>query len=136
MTTVNYFVIGELFSLLERIELIDGVSFGDFDPDDEADIKQIVSKYIEPSVHEAKPEGQQAIKNALAYYSVSDTVPFQLMKDRCQELTLPDAESWHEFFDRVGILLFGEDYRKELDMTHYKEKPDEKASETVFARPV
>jgi hypothetical protein len=61
--------------------------------------------------------------------------PFQLMKDRCQELTLPDSESWAHFFHRVGLLLFGDDYRTQLDPDEYEENPDETASETILARP-
>ena len=135
VATVNYFVIGQLFALLERIELLDGVFLGNFDPDDPADVEMIVCKYIEPSLREAKTEGRQAVRDAISFYSSSGDATFHSMQARRQELTLPDSHSWPVFLHRIGLLLFGDDYNIQFDPSKYKENPDELASETVFARP-
>ena len=134
MKSVNYYVLGEIFSLLERTELIDDITFGDYDPDDHSDVEEIVRRFIEPSVRQARPCGQDAILAAIAYYSLHESAPFQLMKDRCQELTLPDADSWPTFFHWIGLLVFGDDYRERLRFADVNEVPDEKSSETILRR--
>ena len=132
MKTVNYFILGEILNLLERIQLIHGVAFDQFDPDDESDVKTIVNKYIKPTVESSSRESQAAMCTAIAYYTTTGTAPVQLMRDRCQELTLPDADSWDRFFDRIGELLFGTNFKLGIDPTDIVELPDEKECETFF----
>lgn len=134
MPDVNYFVLGELFSLLERIEIMDEVNFSDFEPDDENDVRLIAEKYIKPSIDEAVARNRETIGYSIAYYSRSDSAPFQLMKDRCQELRLPDSESWPRFFDWIGQSVFGNDYLKQFCIDNANECIDEQASETILAR--
>lgn len=55
MAVVNYFVMGEIFGLLERIELIDNFAFADFDPDEESDVETIAKNFIKPAIMEAMP---------------------------------------------------------------------------------
>lgn len=132
MITVNYFIVSELFNLLERIQVIMNVDFCAFDTDNENDVSTIVELYIKPTVMKARFESQEAIRHAIAYYTTFGTAPFQLMKDRCQDLYLPDAESWSFFFDRVGATLFGSEYKSGLELASVVERPDERECETLF----
>jgi len=134
VTVVNYHILGELFGLLERIELINGVAFADYDPDVKADVEKITEQFIKPSVMEATIDNQHAIAHAIAFYSQHEIAPIQLMKDRCQELTLPNAESWPRFFHNVGISLFGEDYLSQNRLNAVEEFPDENESGTILRR--
>lgn len=136
MTPVNYFILGELLSLLERIQIIGNVDFCGFDLDDENDVRTIVKDYIKPAVMEASYESQETIRRSIAYYTTVDTAPFQLMKDRCQDLYLSNAESWHLFFDRIGAALFGSEYRSGLDPGGVVERPNEDECATLFQRRV
>jgi len=134
MPEVNYFVLGELFSLLERIELTEEVSFCDFEPDDENDVRVIAMEYVKPSVDEAAASNREAIAYSIAFYSRGESAPFQLMKDRCHELTLPDSTSWPRFFHWIGLSVFGNDYRETYRVDDVHERIDEQASETILAR--
>ena len=100
-------ILGDIFDLLERIEVVDSIDFSQYDPDDDGDVKTIVEKYIGPFIAQSSCEYQDSIRYAISRYVSTGTVPFQLMKDRCQELTLPDADSWELFFIRIWNHLFG-----------------------------
>jgi hypothetical protein len=132
MATVNYFILGQLFGLLERIELIDGVDFFTFDPDDPMDVSRIARNYLKPPIEAASSENREAIKLTIAFYSQNDAAPCQLMKDRHQELTLPDSGSWPTFFHRVGLAVFGSIYREQCRLTIIEETPSEAASESIL----
>ena len=73
-------MLGELLHLLERIELIDEITFGDFDSDDHSDVKEIARRFIEPPVQQAKPDGQKAILLAMGYYSLHGSAPVQFFE--------------------------------------------------------
>ncbi|MEW4452012.1 hypothetical protein AB1L30_04940 [Bremerella sp. JC817] len=136
MKSVNYYVLGQLFRLLERVELIDGVFMGDYDPDNPSDVEALACEFLWPSVREATQEGQMAIRNALIFYSSANSAPIQTMKDRCQELTLPDADSWPLFFNRISQTMFGDNDCNQFDPSEYIEIPDETASEFVLMRKI
>jgi hypothetical protein len=134
MRSVNYFILGELFGLLERIELIHGVEFSQFDPDDEKDVERIAEEFIKPTVRESTAEAQDALCLSIAYYTTVEKAPVQYMKNRCQELTLPDAESWSLFFTRIGTVLFGSEFKLRFDTDAVTERPSEQESELIFRR--
>lgn len=131
---VNYFILGSLFRLLERIELIRRVPFENFDPDDADDVEKIVREYIAPAIRDASSANRDAIARSLAFYSEPDAAPFQKMKDSCQELSLPDADCWATFFDRVGKQVFGIYYRDRFPSDTVVECANEEASLRIFDR--
>jgi len=126
MSLVNPFALGEVFNLLERIELLDRVDFSRFDPDDGVDVEVIARRYVGPAVEHYTADGRERLRLSIAYYTTDGRAPLQWMKDRCQELTLPDADSWERFFDRIGAHLFGPDYNAGLDFGDVTERPDER----------
>jgi hypothetical protein len=135
MKYVNYYIFGAILGLLERIQLIDGIDFLQFDPDDEEDVQTITWLYIRPSVEEAKTENQETIRRTITYYTTVGTAPFQLMRDRCQELLLADADSWKLFFTRVGIALYGADFQSACDPRGVVEGLSERDGDLIFTRP-
>jgi len=80
MKTVNYHIIGEIFGLLERIELLDEIQFGDFDPDDETDAIAIAERFIAPSLAETTEEKKEQIRWAIEYYSTTGTANHSFTK--------------------------------------------------------
>jgi hypothetical protein len=132
MASVNYYDLGEVFTLLELHEVIKGVDFRQFDPDDEGDVGRLVTEYIKPAFMRATGESKELIRLGIAYYTTVGSAPFQLLKDRCQELSLPDADSWPRFFARVGTLLFGHDVRTDFDPRSVTERVREKVVESPF----
>jgi hypothetical protein len=136
MKCVNYYILGAILGLLEGIQLIEGVDFLQFDPDDDEDVNTITSLYIQPSVEGAKPENQATIRRTIAYYTTIGAAPFQLMRDRCQELLLADADSWELFFTRVGLTLYGANFQSLDDLQDVIERLNEREGELIFTRPV
>ena len=134
MKSANYFILGEIFGLLERIELIHKVEFSQFDPDDEKDVDIITDKYIKPTVMESSDKSKKTICLSIAYYTTVGTAPIQQMKDRCQELSLPDADSWNFFFNRVGVKLFGSEFKLRFDPGSVTEQLNKRDSESLFRR--
>ena len=135
MKHVNYYIFGTIFDLLESTQGIDGVDFLRFDPDDEADIERITSLYIKPTVEAATRENQEEICLTIAYYTTIGTAPFQLMKNRAQDLSLGDADSWRLFFTCVGRVLYGADFQSNFDPRGVVERPDEFVAQWIFSRP-
>jgi hypothetical protein len=133
LRTANYFVLGEIYGLLERIELIDGIPFERFDPDDSSDVAAIVERFIRPAFVAATKPKQDLIRWSLEYYCSTGIAPLQLLKDRCQELSLPDCASPIEFFRRVGETLFLGEFSRDIDPQQYEEVLDEDAANLVFA---
>jgi hypothetical protein len=135
MRHVNYYIFGAIFHLLEATQLIDGIDFLRFDPDDEADVKLITSSYIRPTVEDATRENQETIYLTIAYYTTVGAAPFQLMRDWAQELLLADADSWELFFTRVGRTLYGADFHSKFDPRGVAERLNEDEGQWIFSRP-
>lgn len=132
MAVANYLILGELFGLLERIELIDGVGFHNFDPDDESDVELIASRYIGPALSDTSQFNRDMVASTIAFYSLRDLAEIQNLKDNHQELTLPDSESWPVFFHRIGKSIFGDKYRDRYDETSFEEVLDEQVSGNIL----
>lgn len=134
MKTANYHIIGGIYSLLERIELMDGIQFGDFDPDDKSDAVSIAENCILPSLAETSDEKKRRIRWTIEYYSTTGSAPFQLLRDRCQELTLTDADDWKSFFVNLGQVLFKEEFLNSASANEYVEALCEEEAEMIFAK--
>ncbi|MEZ6056660.1 MAG: hypothetical protein R3C01_08145 [Planctomycetaceae bacterium] len=131
-TEVNYFIFWGLFVLLEVAELTEGVSFLDFDPDDEADVRRIAVNYFLPPLKQASVKRQLEIQATIAFYARSGDPPFQMLRDRCQELTLSDPSSWRLFFLWVERALFGCAADGRLSFQNVTECPNEESGFYAF----
>ena len=132
MKPANYFHIAELFNLLERVELIDRIPFEDYDPDNESDARRIAQEFIRPSLIQANQSKQEELRWALEYYTTTDSAPFQLFRDRCQDLSLPDSDDWRRFFRWIGESLYGDGFSHPVDPSQYSEDQDESGSTRLF----
>ena len=132
MKTVNYYIIGEIFGLLERIEVSDNIDFADFGPDDPTDANAIVERFVRPALEDTSDLKREKIRWTLEYYSSTDSAPFQLLKDRCQELTLADSDDWKLFFLKVGKDLFGDKFAFPANVVDYQEVLNEAVSQMIF----
>jgi hypothetical protein len=129
---VNFYILGEVLSLLERIQLIDGIAFEQFDPDDQNDVQEIAQRFVRPAIEGTSEVKKRQIRATLEYFSGVGEAPIQLLKDRCQELSLADAEDWKQFFGTMGKALFP-DFMPADSGNRFEEQNDEASSEMVFA---
>lgn len=132
MYTVNYFYIKEIFTLLEVIEVCDGVEFESFDPNLASDVQDLANSYILPTVASSSQENRRKLQATLAYYTNEHHASFQDMRDEHQELSLYDPDSWTLFFTQIGQALFGDDFANILDASSITEKIDEKEGRQIF----
>lgn len=132
MAVANYLILDQLFGLLQQIELIDGVAFHNFDPDDECDVELIASRFIAPALSATSQSNRDLVASTIAFYSLKDSSAIQILTDHCQELTLPDSDSWPVFFHRIGKSLFGGQYRDRYDETDVEEVLDEQVSGNIL----
>ncbi|MEZ6047815.1 MAG: hypothetical protein R3C11_20015 [Planctomycetaceae bacterium] len=111
-TRVNYHIFDQFLSKLEWLCLMeeDPPVWG-YDTNSESDIREMVQKYFEPLVNKADIENQEAIIRTFVYYTHEGNLPFQEMADRRQELIIDSPDSWELFFHRIGVALFGDNYR-------------------------
>lgn len=133
MKTVNYYILSEIFSLLERVQLMDHIAFEEFDPDDEQDVVLITEKFIKPSFEATSKEKQEMILRSIDFFTQTKKAPLQLFRDRCQELCLPDAECWNKFFRIVRSVLDSDSEINSADNLELEEKNDEEVGQMIFA---
>lgn len=133
MKTANYYILDEIFGLLERIEIMDGVQFYEFDPDNFSDVERIARRYIEPELNRCTVENRRKIQWAFEYYSGRGSAPFQQLRDQHQELSLPDARNWPDFFRTIGQLLFSADKKDICLNDEFVEVIDEIEGQTILS---
>ena len=89
MKSVNYHMLGEIFDLLQGIELIDRVDFTIFDPEDPTDVATLCGRYLREYIMGVSEERRETLRRSIAYYTTFTPAPIQMMRDRCQDLALP-----------------------------------------------
>lgn len=134
MNVVTHQVFDEIFGLLEAIEVTDGVDMAQFDPDDANDVRTLVGMHLRRVVTESIPENRELLRRSLAFYLNREQLPYQQMRDRCQELSLPDSSSWPLFFLRIGEELFGPQFVRHCDVSNAVEQNLERPSLGLFRR--
>lgn len=133
MKIANYLVLGEVFNLLERLELTYQIPLNHFDPNDVADVDVIAERFIRPALRETNQENRDVIRRSLEFYSQTGSAPFQVLRDRCQDLSLPEIDSYELFLKRLGRSLFGEEFDASASPAEYHELLDEMQARQVFA---
>ncbi len=132
--TVNYYIIGELFALLERIELLGQADFADYDSDSIDDVRLIAAKFLSPTIDASTPTNRSQILRSIAFYGKAGTPHAQLLRDRCQELSLADPDSWNRFLHGLALELCGEDYLQRFAGLSCQEVASETDASGIFAR--
>ena len=133
MKQANYLVFGELWHLLERLQLIDGIDFGEFALDDPADVSAIIERWIRPYFEAASESNKSLIQSSFVYYLTTRTAPFEELRDDAQDLMLFSDGAEVSFLEAVGRALFGKTYLDDVRIENYVELLDERAARMVFS---
>src|ERR1051325_6447606 len=132
MKTANYYIFGEIWSLLERLQFIKGIQFEQYDLANPPDVTIIIEQCIQPYYDMASEANKSLIRATFEYYMTTRASPFQELRDSAHDLMLVDDGASDEFLDTVGRALFGDQYLNNIDIRGYLEVLDTRAARCVF----
>lgn len=78
MKNANYYIFGEIWSLLERLQIINRIRFDQFDLDNPSDVSLIIENWLRPFFEMASDANKSLIKSSFEYYMTTRAAPFRI----------------------------------------------------------